>query len=336
MRAPISHGRFSIRSNACSVQRGTPQPAVESLCWVNCTWPRRSAAWVPLATEKSPIYRIHLRSSRERRARHHHGLIFSAYESGMQSQEPQQLVIPVISVPEENYLMAPGEVSELFLEYELFQSMLQGGSTFFGCVNAKDCENGVIGIGGALLTVLAVKSMEQGEPPRVLIECRCSGRFSVLRPASESSTNNLDFVRVEKVRDRCADSISERREVAQLEWALWQSCKEVVGLVRKLQNGIVKARAVELELSVWAPREYDRDIEEHEWESTPQVTRQVYWERAECFSFGVLRWMDANEELMRTARRMTNTADRLRMALLFVDEKRAKTSAQLSLKNALS
>ncbi|PXF43137.1 hypothetical protein BWQ96_07081 [Gracilariopsis chorda] len=254
----------------------------------------------------------------------------------MQSQEPQQLVLPVISVPGENSLMAPGEVRQLSLDYELFQSMLQGGSTFFGCVSAKDCKNGVLGISGALLTVLAVKSIEQGELPRVLIECRCSGRLSVLSAATESSTENLDFVRVQKVKDESEDSISERREVAQLEWALWKSCKEVVGLVRKLQNGVVKARAVELELSVWAPREYDRDIEEHEWESTPQVTRQVYWERAECFSFGVLRWMEGDEELMRKARRMTNTADRLRMALLFVDEKKAKTYAQLSLKNALS
>ncbi|KAI0566774.1 hypothetical protein FGB62_6g143 [Gracilaria domingensis] len=251
------------------------------------------------------------------------------------NEEPQQLVIPVVSVSDENSIMTPGELRQVSLEYELFQSILQSGSTFFGCVNSNECSSGIVGARGALVSLLLVKGVEQGSIPRVLLECRCSSRLAVLKTTDEIVDAKVTMARVERVRDHQEDSFSERREVSCLEWSLWNKCKEVSGLVRKLQSSRMTGRTVDQELAVWAPRAYDREIEEHEWEATPAVTRRVFWDRAECFSFGILRCMEGNEDVARKAREITRTSERLRMALAFVQEKKAVTCAQLSLKKAL-
>ncbi|CAN8076191.1 unnamed protein product [Agarophyton chilense] len=253
----------------------------------------------------------------------------------MQSEEPQHLVVPVVFVPDENSIMTPGELRQVSLDYELFQSILKSGSTFFGCIKADECSSGITGACGALITLLMVKGVEQENGPRVVLDCRCSSRLAVLKTTEQSVNPNLTMARVQRVRDNPEESFAERSEVSHLEWNLWNACREVSGLLRKLQNDKLARRVVEQELAVWAPKVYDKEIEEHEWEATPHATRQVFWERAECFSFGILRCMEGDENVSRKARHLTRTSDRLRMALEFLQEKKAVTYAQLSLKNAL-
>lgn len=277
----------------------------------------------------------------------------------MNAAEDDTLQMQLVSVPGEKHMLTPGEVRQVALDYFLFHSILQTGSTLFGCVNVNDWSTSSdVRTRGTMLSILSVKNVlqdtitevSQGDvsppPPKIMVECRCSGRFDVLRLLDSLSgdTGSAGVPEAWKlvngecvpVRDWACWEIAERRKLAAIEWTVWQSCKEVASMMRKLRAPQGSLPLVEQELSVWAPKAYDKDISEDEWDKTPLVTRGVWCQRAECFSFGVLRCMESDEDTMREARQMTNTIARLDVALRSVEKKRAITRAQLSLKNALN
>lgn len=275
----------------------------------------------------------------------------------MNAEEGDTVQMQVVSVPGEKHMLCPGEVRQVELDYFLFHSILNTGSTLFGCVNYKEWAKSVdVRTRGTILSILSVKNVVQdaitdmgpedaaAPPPRIAVECRCSGRFDVLRlmekiPEDESGEAlpwNVVQAECVPVVDWEVWDIADRRKLAAIEWNVWQSCREVASLLRKLRQPEENAPFVVQELSVWAPAEYDREISEDEWAKTPLVTRGVWCQRAESFSFGILRCMESDADAMREARNTTNTIERLDMAIQSIERKRAKTRAQLSLKNALN
>lgn len=262
--------------------------------------------------------------------------------------------IPIVSVPDEQYMLTPGEVREVALDYTLFHTILQSGSTRFACIPTGDWSASPnVQSRGALLSILQVKNIVQGEDmlgnqdmsmlPRVMVECRCSGRVDVLRlsdydfvPGVDAPPTSWKLVTGEctTVTDWSVWEFEDRRHLAMVEWDVWTTCKEIANMVRKHNVKTDVLPFVEQELAVWAPKTYDRDISEQEWEKTPVVTRDVWSQRAESFSFGILRCVSCGDDIMRRARSMTNTTARLELAMECVEKKKAMTQAKISLKNA--
>lgn len=277
----------------------------------------------------------------------------------MNAAEDDTLQMQLVSVPDEKHMLTPGEVRQVALDYFLFHSILQTGSTLFGCVKVNDWSTSPdVRTRGTMLSILSIKNVlqdtitevSQGDvgppPPKIMVECRCSGRFDVLQ-LMDGSCGNAGSAGVPEawklvhgecvpVRDWACWNIADRRQLAAIEWNVWQSCKQVASMMRKLRAPQASLPLVEQELMVWAPKEYDRDIAEDEWAQTPLVTRGVWCQRAESFSFGILRCMESDENTMGEARRLTNTIARLEMAQRAVEKKRAMTRAELSLKNAFN
>lgn len=267
---------------------------------------------------------------------------------------PENLHIQVVTVPDEGHMLTPGEVRQVALDYFLFHSILQTGSTLFGCINVADWRPSAdCMVRGSLLSILSVKNVvpddepDTGDeaaspaPPKIMVECKCSGRFdvhrvtedSILTPSSASEAWKLMRAECIPVRDWSCWDIEDRRNVAAQEWKAWESCREVASLMRKLHPPTRNKPLVEQELAVWAPKKYDKEITEDEWAQTPSMTRDVWCQRAESFSFGILRCMESEEEVMRKARELTNTANRLNLAVESIERRRALVQAQLSLKD---
>lgn len=254
-------------------------------------------------------------------------------------------------------MLTPGEVRQVTLHYSLFHTILQTGSTLFGCISVNDWSTTALSSRGCLLSILSVKDVVQEEAtsaapdadnvasPRVMVECKCSGRFDVLRLISTDFAQSVDIppplwklVQAEcnVVRDWSCWEFKDRINLAKVEWDVWHSCQEVASLVKKLGVASGAVLVAQRELAIWAPKSYDRNISEHEWKETPTVTRAVWCQRAEAFSFGILRYVASDERDMRAARRLTDTVERLELAMRCVEKKKAMTLAQLSLKNALN
>lgn len=257
--------------------------------------------------------------------------------------------VRLVAVPDESHMLTPGEVRQVSLDYMLFHMILQQGSTVFGLLNVDEWNGeNEVKARGVLLSILSVKNVTQagkGEElksvPRIMVECRCSGRFDVMEVAEGAVDKvptlwSLLEARCVLVKDWMCYEHRDRLEIAQLEEKVWRLCLEVAALMRKLgvrtKNGVL----VEQELAVWAPKDYDTEISEEEWKRTPTVTRAVYCERAESFSFGVLRCMKSDDSALMRARAITNTALRLELAVESIEKRRARTTAELSLKNALN
>lgn len=272
------------------------------------------------------------------------------------ANENQNLDIQIVSVPGEGYMLTPGEVRQIALDYFLFHSILQTGSTLFGCVNVEEWSTSTdVMVRGSLLSIMSVKNVVPDSPstddddvrgppsPKIMVECKCSGRFDVHRLIDEAADKNAvpepwKLLRAEcaPVRDWSCWDAFDRQNLATKEWDVWQTCRDVASLVRKLRPPTGSQPMVEQELAVWAPAAYDREITADEWAKTPSVTREVWCQRAEAFSFGILRCMESDEQTMRQARQLTNTSHRLDLAVECMEKKRAMTTAQLSLKNALN
>lgn len=275
----------------------------------------------------------------------------------MADAESETFQLPIISVVHEENMLCPGEIRDVALDYFFFHSILNEGGTMYGIVHADEWDpSGERSTRGVVMTVLSIenllqnRSAETGQDdpdnllPRILVGCRCSGRFDVQRVvdgvlAEDAGPDSIVYSHVNAmctpVRDLEAESIADRQKLAILEWDAWNACREVASLIRKLAPLKGTAPLIEQELSVWAPAVYDRDISEGEWAKTPPPTREVFCRRAESFSFGVLRCMESEREVMREARLTTNTVQRLEMAIDMAEERKAYVKAQLSLKNTL-
>jgi len=269
------------------------------------------------------------------------------------SADEDKLHIQLVNVPDEMHMLTPGEVRQVALDYSLFHGILQSGSTLFGCVNVNDWSFSTTEPPrGSLLSILQVKNLVQGENsggpesvgkqpvPKVMVECRCSGRFDVhaITDGEQALPEVWKLMQGEctVVHDWSCWEIADRKALAELEWTVWELICEVASLMRKLRIPERRSIMVEQELSVWAPAKYDRDILEEEWAQTPIETRAVWCQRAESFSFGVLRCLESDADTMFRARGITNTLTRLELAMDCLVKKKAKTSAQLSIKNALN
>eukprot|EP00177_Eucheuma_denticulatum_P001762 GFKZ01003166.1.p1 GENE.GFKZ01003166.1~~GFKZ01003166.1.p1 ORF type:complete len:371 (+),score=32.31 GFKZ01003166.1:22-1134(+) len=270
------------------------------------------------------------------------------------------LLIQIVTVPDEKYMLTPGEVRQVALDYALFASILQTGTTAFGCIPVGEWATAPdLVTRGSLLSILRVNNIVKDSHaddsdaasimPKVMVECKCSGRFDVLRLTDYDFVAGVDsppqlwkLVHGEcrSVQDWSCWEFKDRLKLATLEWNVWQSCREVASLTRKLGDITDPADAmpiVEQELAVWAPKNYDREVSESEWKDTPVVTRAVWCQRAESFSFGILRCVTGGDEhVMRTARSLTDTSARLELAMECVEKKKAMTQARISLKNALN
>lgn len=257
-------------------------------------------------------------------------------------------------------MLTPGEVRQVALDYTLFASILQTGTTLFGCIPVGEWATAPdLTTRGSLLSILRVNNVVRDSHfddsdaasimPKVTVECKCSGRFDVIRltdydfvPGVDSPPPLWKLVHGEcvSVQDWSCWEFKDRLKLATLEWNVWQSCREVASLTRKLGDTADPDDAmpiVEQELAVWAPKNYDRQISEIEWKSTPTVTRAIWCQRAESFSFGILRCVTGGDEhVMRTARSLTDTSARLELAKECVEKKKAMTRARISLKNALN
>lgn len=275
----------------------------------------------------------------------------------MSTPDNDTFQLPVQSVIDEENMLCPGEIRDVALDYFFFHSILNEGGTLYGVVHADEWSpSGEQSTRGVVLTVLSIENLLQnnraetsGEgadslPPRILVGCRCSGRFDVQRIvdgvlAEDSGPDSNVYSHVNAictpVRDCELNSFADRRKVAYLEWDAWNACREVSALIRKLASPKGDALLIEQELSVWSPASYDRDITEDEWAKTPHGIREVWFQRAESFSFGVLRCMESGKEVMRKARLTTNTMERLEMAINVAEERKAYVSVQLSLKDTL-
>lgn len=261
-------------------------------------------------------------------------------------EEIGSLYLPVVTVPNENHMLTPGEVRQVELDYPLFQQILTEGTKDFGCVNINESkESKEFGATGVILSILAVRQVladeTKGAGPKVLVECRCSGRCRVMIPdVSEQSIlqSNSRIFKTECtiIHDWLCEEFNDRRQLAEVEWRTWIACTQTAVLMRKLETPGVRTIAVEQELAVWAPKPYDREIATHEWEQTPNVTRNVWCQRAEAFSFGVLRCLQCDDDIMIRARCLTSTVTRLELALEAADKQKAMATARLSLKNALN
>lgn len=245
---------------------------------------------------------------------------------------PHLKTLRLVTVPDESHMLTLGEVRDVALDYVLFNEILEGGSADFGVVNVGDWKTIPR---GTLLSILNVSNILPDVQPKIEVECRCSGRFDVtLQQQVAPPVWTLLSARCNDVKDWMVYEYDDRVQLAAKEWAVWNSCRQVSSLLRQVHKPVSNEIAVEQQLAVWAPKGYDGEILEEEWRQTPIVTRRVYCERAESFSFGVLRCMDADENMMSRARGMTNTLQRLHLAEECVELKRARTQAQLSLKNA--
>lgn len=255
-------------------------------------------------------------------------------------------------------MLTPGEIRQVALHYSLFHTILRTGSTLFGCISVKDWSiSSALPSRGCLLSILSVKNVVQEKgttaapdadsvtSPKVMVECKCSGRFDVIRLVGTDFVQDVETppplwkpVQAEcsAVRDWSCWEFKDRLKLAIVEWDVWQSCQEVASLVKKLGVASGAVLVAQRELAIWAPKNYDRDISEHEWKETPVVTRAVWCQRAEAFSFGILRYVASDEKIMRTARGLTDTVKRLELAMECVEKKKAMTLAQLSLKDALN
>lgn len=265
------------------------------------------------------------------------------------STEYEKFNLQLVNVPNERYMLTPGEVRQVALDYSLFHAILQSGSTLFGCVNVSDwSSSSTKKPRGALLSILQVKNVveEDGDGadaqtervPKMMVEARCTCRFDVLAVSAGGDCGQLWKLMTGEcsmVHDWSCWEITDRRALAELEWVVWQEVNQVASLMRKLETPGTRRIMMEQELAVWAPGKYDREILEEEWRQTPVATREVWCQRAESFSFGVLRCLECAEEDMRQARDMTNTLARFEFAFECLTKKKALTSAQLSLKNVL-
>lgn len=247
-------------------------------------------------------------------------------------------------------MLTPKEVRNVAMDYELFHAILVTGSTLFGCVV---CEGGVKGgvggvvegnVRGVVMSILCVKDVvkeEIGEDaarvPKVRVECRCSGRFDLVGVAGDVDPGVWRLMRGEcvLVHDLMCCEYADRVALADVEWRAWVLLKEVAALMTRLGGREAGYLMVEQELAVWAPGEYDRAIEEEEWNLTPAPTREVWSQRAEAFSFGLLRCIEASGDVMRKARDLTNTYARVELAIETLERTKAETLARLSLRDAL-
>lgn len=143
----------------------------------------------------------------------------------------------------------------------------------------------------------------------------------------------------QRVRDSRADSIGIRLAIAHAEWDSWVLCQEVSRLQARLGDtspnaALPRLVPMEQELRVWAPREYDRSIEESEWAQTPVEVRNVWQSRAEALSFAILRRAAVNPDCMRRAMELTSTSERLLLGKEQLEARKSMTLAQLSIKGA--
>lgn len=266
--------------------------------------------------------------------------------------------IPVLTVPTEQHMLTPGELRQVTLHYSLFHTILQTGSTLFGCVSINDWSfSPALSARGCLLSILTIKGVIQERnvaaesdtddvtSPKVTVECKCSGRFDVSRLISTDFAPSVGarpplwkLVQAEGnvVRDRSCREFEDRLKLAKAEWDVWQSCTQVTSLLKELGTASGATLIAQQELAVWAPKNYDRDVSEGEWRDTPMVTRAVWCQRAEALSFGILRYVSSDDRVMRAARGLTDTVTRLELAMECVEKKKAMTRAQISLKNALN
>lgn len=239
--------------------------------------------------------------------------------------------LPLVSVPNESHMLTPGEVREISLDYSLFSTLLKHDTTTFGLLPPHMTTPSR----GVCLSILRVLSVSHAPPPpRVAVECRCASRFDLKEPVKGPMPRvwSAWSAPCARIHDEFGDGIAARAALADLEWKVWTQCRETADMMRRVRDGGV---VVDQELAVWAPREYDRDVDEADWNKTPRATKEVWWRRAECFSFGVLRCMECEAEVMMRARDMQCCIERLQLAISCIHSRRARTSAELSLKNAL-
>lgn len=265
----------------------------------------------------APLRKPRVRTAVSRRAR--------VNMSGGELQRMQ-----LVTVPNESHMATPGEVRHVSLDYNLFKTILQSGSTTFGILSIEDWSSRR----GCVLSILNISNLLPDASPRVEVECRCSGRFDAANISSAPTAWTLLSAECSPVSDWPVYEAEDRQQIADMEWRVWKSCCDVAKLMRRVRTDERGRIGVEQELTVWAPKEYDRKVTADEWEATPLVTRHVWCERAESFSFGVLRRMEAPEDVMARARGMTMTLERLELCLESVELRRARAHAEISLRDA--
>lgn len=265
-----------------------------------------------------------------------------SYAVKMQSSSNGVVDIAIMHVPTEREMLTFGETRSIQMGYNVFLEILGSGCTMFGCLTDDDWLRFSQKPRGALLSIMGVKRMVQNssqEVPSVVVECRCDGRFDLLdvkRDETRNLPNIIMHASARPVHDWVCWEIKDRLRIAELECMAWRLCRELSALLGRLAiQHDPRRRIVETELSVWAPNEYDTDISKDDWEKTPQETRTVWCQRAESFSFCVLRCAQANDSTLRQARNLTSTRERLLLGIEALHVKKAETAARLSLQDAI-
>jgi hypothetical protein len=139
-----------------------------------------------------------------------------------------------------------------------------------------------------------------------------------------------------RIQDVAIEEVQDRIDVAVAEWKLYKLCEEVWKLQRLLGENDMSGEVnhpAEAELRVWAPRSYDREINELEWSKTPSEVRATWQARVEALSFAALRQAQVDDEILRQAMIVSNLEERLKLGIERMSLLKALCVARLGFKD---
>lgn len=272
-----------------------------------------------------------------------------SFESHYQSYSNER-VLPLLTVPTDAHLPTPGETCFIDIPLEVLRRLEQSSSRDLALAASSHLDNTITNHShdnapnfsktATLLTILRLDPTSiPTSSPTIMVhaECRCPSRLhlptSTYTPIYTPTSTSVHTVTAIAFHDEPVRSYSERVALAEHEWQVWLLTLENSRLLRRLASSLHFKRPYDDHVRVWAPKTYDRLIAEHDWNLTPDVTRQVWWNRAESFSFAVVRAV--HPESLKDVMGISCTIERLNVAMRCLENENAAIHAKISLKDAL-
>lgn len=257
------------------------------------------------------------------------------------------LVAPVVAVATATDLPTPGETHTVLLHFTVLRYLMRSQSRNFAlsASNVSTTQSTTI---ATLHTVQHVPPPSTDTPIDVLaVACSCEARAQLTRlPPDDNRSMDAEpkyfFVaNVAPIHDIPVSTYTGRQQLARAEWGLWENVSEVFALASKLSPAAGKDFVPWVEsdiqrIHVFAPREYDNDVSEKEWDLTPQGNRNMWSRRAEAFSFAVLRAMQPSDEEMSGAFAELSTERRILIVQLRVLQAKNRIVAALGISDVFN
>lgn len=241
--------------------------------------------------------------------------------------------IVALRLPQREDMLTPGATGPVSLHETVLRQLLSTGSQNFAMVLSdalRTPDDNAI-----LVTIMSVAPPPEGSD-YLIAQCWAKTRVKLHHPDINSPSEFFTTTIKAEVRDTVVQTHEQRVNLAEAEWQIWLAHLETSRLTRRLkQSDSTLPLPDEQKVQIFAPKHYDRRIKEDEWLKTPDVTREIWCQRAENFSFAVMRCMHANHDELWQAMCSNVTLDRLLLVADCIQREQARIYAQLSLKDAL-